>query len=67
MIDEYGEFDGIKIIGETEVLEESLSPCHFLHQEYHMICFGIEHGSKQLKPATNRLNYHAVVTFFFEG
>jgi hypothetical protein len=46
-----------RLAGETEVLGENQSQCHFVHYKSHMTWPGLEHGPPRWKPATNRLSY----------
>jgi hypothetical protein len=45
------------LAGETEVLGENLSQCHFVRHKPHMLCPDANPGRRGGKPATNRLSY----------
>jgi hypothetical protein len=49
---EDGEFCGMMIGKETEVLGENLSPCHFVHHKSHMTRTGANPGRRCGIPAT---------------
>lgn len=42
MPNECGAIDGLMTAGETEVLTENLSRCHFVHRKFHVASPGIE-------------------------
>jgi hypothetical protein len=42
---------------ETDVLEENMPQCHFIHHEPHMLCPDANPGRRGGKPATNRFSY----------
>jgi hypothetical protein len=54
-----GEFGGMKIGRETEVLGENLHQRHFAHHKSHLPDPGSNPGRRGGKPATNRLSYGA--------
>jgi hypothetical protein len=45
----------LELEGETEVIGEKLSQCHFFHHKSHMTWPGIESGQYAEKPMTNHL------------
>jgi hypothetical protein len=45
------------LLGETEVLGENLSQCHFVHHKSHMTCSGANPGRRCGKPVVNRFSY----------
>jgi hypothetical protein len=54
-----------ELAGETEVLGENLSQCHFVHHKSHMTWPGLEPGRRSGKGATNRLSYGTALTFTY--
>jgi hypothetical protein len=46
-----------ELAGETEVLGENVTQCHFVHNKSHMTWAGLEPGPPTWKPAINRLSY----------
>jgi hypothetical protein len=52
-----GEIGGIRLAGKTEVLEENLPQCHYVHHKPHMLCPNTNSGFHGGEPATNRFSY----------
>jgi hypothetical protein len=56
-----GEFGGMKIGRETEILGENLPQPHSVHHKSHLTKPGQPRG----KPETNRLSYGAAINYMF--